>query len=82
MILDRIRANGGDVIRDGWRLRLRRGRLTDSALVWIKAHWAELASDVWPEWDAFEERAAILEHCAGMPRGEAEAEAYRQVMKC
>jgi hypothetical protein len=31
--------------------------------------------------DEFEERAAILEHDAGMPRAIAEAEAYKQVIE-
>jgi hypothetical protein len=31
--------------------------------------------------EEFEERAAIIEHDAGMPRALAEAEAYRQVVE-
>lgn len=80
-ILDRIRAHGGEVIRDKWEIRLRRGRLTDEAMAWIKARRVELTREVWPEYDDFEERAAIREFDGGMPRAEAEAAAYADVME-
>lgn len=47
-ILDRIRANGGEVIRDKWSITLRKGRLTPEALAWVKDHRAELMREVWP----------------------------------
>ena len=81
-ILDRIRANGGDVIREEWRINLRRGRMDDAAVAWVGAHKADLMREVWPEYDDFEERAAIMEFEGGMARPEAEAAAYRRVMGC
>lgn len=81
-ILGRIRANGGDVIRDGYRIALRRGRLTDAAIEWLKDPRikAQLMQEVWPQFDEFEERAAIREIDGGQPREEAEAAAYQEVM--
>lgn len=79
-ILDRIRAHGGNVIRDGWNIRLRAGRLTPQALEWLRSRKDDLTQEVWPEYDAFVERAAILEFDAGMGREEAERSAYRMVM--
>lgn len=79
-ILDRIRANGGEVIRDGWRINLRKGRLTPDAIAWIGKNRAELMQEVWPEYCDFEERAAIREFCGGQSRADAEAAAYREVM--
>lgn len=81
-ILDRIRAHGGEVIRDGWRISIRKGRLTADALAWIGANRATLMREVWPEYDDFEERAAIREYCGGQSRAEAEAAAYAEVMQC
>ena len=80
MIMDRIWAHGGQVIRDGWRLRLQRGRLTDEAVKWIGEHRAELMREVWPEYDEWEERAAIREFCGGQPREAANDAAYAEVM--
>jgi len=82
MILDRIRAHGGDVIRDQWRFGLRRGRLDDAAVAWLTANWRRVVLEVWPEVDDFEERAAIREFCGGMPRPEAEAAAYAEIVRC
>ena len=79
-ILDRIREHGGEAIRDQWRIRLRRGRLSNDAVAWITANRPRLMREVWPEYDDFEERAAIREYCGVMPRAEAEAAAYREVM--
>lgn len=79
-IIDRIRANGGEVIRDGWMISLRKGRLTDDQVAWIARNKSALMQEVWPESDAFEERAAIREFCGGQSRDEAEAAAYREVM--
>jgi len=81
-ILDRIRAHGGEVIRDGWTLRLRRGRLREPALQWLRdpAVRQRLMREVWPQVDDFEERAAIREFCGGQDRAAAERDAYREVM--
>ena len=79
-ILDRIRAHGGEVIRDKWNITLRKGHLKPEALAWVKDHRADLMREVWPEFDDFEERAAIREFCGGQARAEAEAAAYREVM--
>lgn len=79
-IIDRIRAHGGEVIRDKWNITLRKGRLTVDALAWIKERRADLMREVWPEYDEFEERAAIREFCGGMSRPDAEAAAYAEVM--
>lgn len=81
-ILARIHAHGGDVIRVEWRISLRRGRMDDAAVAWIGAHKADLMREVWPEHDAFEERAAIIEYDGGLPHQEAEAAAYRGIMGC
>lgn len=79
-IIDRIRANGGEVIRDKWKITLRKGRLTPEALAWVKDHRSDLMREVWPEFDDFEERAAIREFDGGMSRADAEAAAYAEVM--
>lgn len=78
-ILERVRAHGGDVIRDEWRFNLRKGRLTPGALAWLRDRRVELIREVWPAYDDWDERAAILEFDFGMTRAEAEAEAYRRV---
>lgn len=80
-ILARIRAHGGDVIRDEWRINLRKGRLDAAALAWIGARSDDLKREVWPEFDAFEERAAIMEFDGGMSRDDAERAAYADVMR-
>ena len=81
-ILDRIRAAGGEVIRDKWNIRLRRGRLTDEALAWLREpqNKTRLMREVWPMFDDFEERAAIMEFDGGLPRADAEAAAYECIM--
>ena len=83
-ILTRIRAHGGEVIRDGWQLRLRRGRLDDAALEWLRhpARREALMREVWPEYDDWQERAAIREFDGGQDRETAEREAYREIMGC
>lgn len=80
-IMARIRSHGGEVIRDKWRVTLRPGRLPADALAWLRANKPALIAEVWPEHDAWEERAAIREYDGGQPRAEAEADAYREVMK-
>ena len=79
-IIDRIRAIGGEVIRDGWTVSLRKGRLTEDQVAWIARNKSALMQEVWPEYDDFEERAAIREFDGGMNRVDAEAAAYRDVM--
>lgn len=79
-ILDRIRANGGEVIRDDWRLTLRRGRLSGEAMAWLRDRRDDLMREVWPEFDDWQERAAIREFDGGQDRETAEREAYREVM--
>ena len=79
-ILDRIRDNGGEVIRDGWRVRIRRGRLSDAAIKWIGDRREVLMREVWPEYDDWQERAAIREYDGGQDRDTAEAEAYSEIM--
>ena len=81
-ILDRIRANGGEVVRQEWRFALRRGRLTHEAVAWVRARWAEVCREVWPLFDLWEERAAIMEFDGGLPRAEAERAAYAEVAAC
>lgn len=81
-ILDRIRAHGGEVIRTGWNIRLRPGRLSPEALEWLRGRKDVLMQEVWPEFDAWIERAAIREIDGGASREEAERIAYDEVMKC
>lgn len=81
-ILDRIRAHGGDVVRDGWTITLRPGRMTPDALSWVRSNKSDLMREVWPEYDAWEERAAIREFDGGQSRANAEASAYAEVMSC
>lgn len=80
--MDRIRANGGEVIREGWQIAVRPGRMTPAALAWVRDHKDEVLREVWPEFDDWQERAAIMEFDGGMTRGEAEAAAYERVMQC
>lgn len=79
-ILDRIRARGGEVFRDGWQISLRKGRLTEDAVKWIGQHRDALMLEIWPEYDRWLERAAIREFCGGQTRDEAEKAAYAEVM--
>ena len=78
-ILARIRANGGDVIRDGWSFRLRQGRLSQNAVAWVRANIEAVKRETWSDYDQWEERAAIMEFDGGMTREEAEAAAYEEV---
>lgn len=81
-ILARIQANGGDVIRKEWRFSLQRGRLSQEAIGWVRARWADVCREVWPAFDDWMERAAILEFDGGQDRATAEALAYREVEPC
>lgn len=81
-ILDRIRAHGGDVIRNEWRMVLRPGRLKPDALEWLKRPEVRAAihREIWPEVDDWHERAAIREFEAGQNRADAERDAYQEVI--
>ena len=81
-ILARIRAHGGDVVRDGFRITLRPGRLGPDAIAWLKRQDVKdrLLAEVWPQADDWQERAAIREFDGGQDRDAAEREAYREVM--
>lgn len=81
-ILARIRAHGGDVVRDEWRFALKRGRLSDAALSWLRSRWSEVCLEMWPQFDEWAERAAIREHDGGQTRAEAERAAYQEVNPC
>ena len=81
-ILARIRAHGGDVIRDEWRFRLQAGRLSADAITWLRAHWREACLEVWPSLDGWEERAAIMEFDGGLSRADAERNAYAGLLPC
>lgn len=81
-IMERIRAHGAEVTRDEWRISLRKGRLTADALEWLRDHKTDLLREVWPDFDRWEERAAIMEFDGGMTREEAEAAAYRSIVEC
>ena len=81
-ILDRIRDHGGEVIRDRWKLRIRRGRLSDEALAWLRKPEVKrrLMCEVWDDFDEWEERAAIREFDGGQDREDAERRAYLDMM--
>ena len=81
-IVARIEAKGGQVIRDGWGFTLKRGRLDQAAVAWIGEHKREIMRELWPDFDAWEERAAIREFDGGQDRAEAEREAYREIAQC
>lgn len=78
-ILDRIRAKGGEVTLDRWHPRMKRGRLSDDALAWVRAHRDDLMREVWPAYDDWQERAAVMEYDAEMTREGAEAAAHADV---
>lgn len=81
-IIVRIRVHGGDVVRDEWRFRLRPGRMTQAAIAWVRARLWEVQREAWPEFDAWNERAAIREFDGGQARADAERDAYEEVMGC
>lgn len=83
-ILDRIRAQGGDIIRDEWRFTVKRGRLSVEALAWLKVRmrWFAACCEVWPAYADWLERAAIREFEGGMSRADAERAAYAEVVGC
>ena len=77
-IRQRIEAHGGKVVRRGYRFTIKRGRLTKEALEWLaRADVRErLFFEVWPDYDRWAERAAIMEFDGGLDRAEAEALAF------
>lgn len=76
-ILARIRANGGDVVRQGHGFRFRPGRLNPAAIEWVKQNIEAVKSEVWPEYPDWEERAAIMQFDGGLSRQDAESAAYQ-----
>jgi hypothetical protein len=82
-IVARIHAAGGKLRRDKWRATLvKRGALSADAVAWIKDHKADLMREIWPLYDEWDERAAIIEYDGGLPRDRAEALAYQCVTQC
>lgn len=81
-ILDRIRANGGEAVRDKWEIRLRAGRLSPAALAWIRSNKERLMQEVWPEYDQWVERAAIMEFDGNLCRSDAGRAAYAEITGC
>ena len=81
-ILARIRAHGGDIIQDKHRFTLKRGRLSNEAVEWLKARWLEACCEAWPDFDAWMERAAIREFDGGETRAEAEKWAFAEIQPC
>lgn len=81
-VLARIRAHGGDVLADQWRMVLRAGKLPPPALEWLKKPEvrARVHREVWPLADEWQERAAIREFDGGQDRALAEAAAYEEVI--
>ena len=75
-ILARIRAQGGNVIRDGFNFSLRPGRLTPDGITWVKANLDAVKAEVWAAYHDWQERAAIMEHEGGLSRDDAERAAY------
>lgn len=75
-VLDRIRAQGGNVIRKGFSFSLRQGRLTPEAIAWVKTNIETVKAEVWPAYHDWQERAAVMEFEGGLTRAEAEAAAY------
>ena len=75
-VLDRIRAQGGNVVRRGFSFSLRQGRLTPEAIAWVKANIEAVKAEVWPAYHDWQERAAIMEFEGGMARDAAEQAAY------
>ena len=78
-VLARIRAKGGDLIREGHTFRLRPGELDASAIQWVRDNIDAVKREAWPLFDEWEERAAIMEFEGGLPRADAEAAAYQEV---
>ena len=83
-ILDRIQAQGGDIIRDEWRFTLKPGRLKPEAVAWLKSglRWFSACCEAWPDYAEWAERAAIREFDGGMSRSDAERAAYAEVSRC
>lgn len=81
-ILARIRAHGGEVIREEWRVSLRKGRLSGDALAWISNNRDALMEEIIPFYGEWEERAAIREFDGEQDRDTAEREAWREFVPC
>ena len=74
--LARIRAHGGNVIRNGYRFSLRQGRLTPESIAWVKANLDAVKREAWADYDLWEERAAIMQFDGLLSREDAERAAY------
>jgi hypothetical protein len=81
-ILDRIRANGGEVIRDKWNIRIRPGRLTPEALAWLRTNADRIKEEVWPEFHWWIRQVYHHQFVLGTSRDEAERAAYAEVAGC
>lgn len=83
-ILARIQAQGGDIIRDEWRFRLKPGRLSPEAVAWLRSglRWFTACCEVWPLYPEWLERSAIREFDGGMTRADADRAAYAEVSRC
>lgn len=81
LILDRIRAHGGDVTRHQWRMALSPGKLSPAAIEWLMRPQVRtrVHEEVWPEAGDWAERAAIREFDGGQDRAEAERDAYAEI---
>ena len=75
-ILARIRANGGDVIREGYAFRFRPGRLDPAAIAWVKQNIEAVKAEAWPAYYDWQERAGIMQFDGGLSREDAERAAY------
>jgi hypothetical protein len=49
-------------------------------MAWLRDRRCDLMREVWPEYDDWQERAAIREFDGGQDRDEAEREAYREII--
>jgi len=83
-IIERIRAHGGDIVRNEWRLTLKPGRMKPDAIVWLRRwdRWFAACCEAWPPYCEWSERAAILEFDAGHNRQDAERLAYEGMRPC
>lgn len=81
-LIEQVRYAGGIIRVEGGKLKLIAPRpLAPDLVETLRAHKAELLATLTGEGlrEAFEERAAILEHDAGLSRPQAELEAARMI---
>lgn len=72
-----IRSHGGDVVRKGHVFRLRPGRMDAATIARVQRHIEAIKSEVWPGYEDWQERAAIMEFDGGLSREDAERAAYQ-----